>query len=100
MLTFIKTFRIWRNNRNTPVSEYSVIRNMRLGQNFSTSVSFNPLKLYTYKGLMEHMKSNGKILEVYWDDFKLWKNKRSFQEGFASSCLRKYSRKALRRKGN
>ena len=37
---------------------------------------FNPLKLYTSKDLIEHMKSNGKTLQVYWDDFKLWKNKR------------------------
>lgn len=37
---------------------------------------FNPLKLYTSKELIQHMKSNGKTLQIYWDDFKLWKNKR------------------------
>ncbi len=37
---------------------------------------FNPLKLYTSKDLIQHMKSNSKSLQVYWDDFKLWKNKR------------------------
>ena len=37
---------------------------------------FNPVKLYTSKDLIEHMKSNGKTLQIYWDDFKLWKNKR------------------------
>lgn len=37
---------------------------------------FNPLKLYTSKELIEHMKTNGKTLQMYWDDFKLWKNKR------------------------
>ena len=37
---------------------------------------FNPLKLYTSKDLIEHMKSNGKTLQMYWDDFKLWKDKR------------------------
>ena len=37
---------------------------------------FNPLKLYTSKDLIEHMKSNGKTLQLYWDDFTLWKNKR------------------------
>jgi hypothetical protein len=37
---------------------------------------FNPLKLYTSKDLIEHMKSNAKALQIYWDDFKLWKNKR------------------------
>jgi len=37
---------------------------------------FNPLKLYTSKELIGHMKSHGKTLQMYWDDFKLWKNKR------------------------
>jgi hypothetical protein len=37
---------------------------------------FNPLKLYTSRDLIQHMKDNGKTLQVYWDDFKLWKNKR------------------------
>jgi len=37
---------------------------------------FNPMKLYTSKELVAHVKSKGKTLQVYWDDFKLWKNKR------------------------
>ena len=37
---------------------------------------FNPLKLYTSKKLIEYMKSKDKTLQIYWDDFKLWKNKR------------------------
>ena len=37
---------------------------------------FNPIKLYTSKELIGHMKSNNKTLQIYWDDFKLWKNKR------------------------
>ena len=37
---------------------------------------FNPMKLYTSKQLIEYMKSQGKTLQIYWDDFKLWKNKR------------------------
>ncbi len=37
---------------------------------------FNPIKLYTSKQLIEYMQSNGKTLQIYWDDFKLWKNKR------------------------
>ena len=37
---------------------------------------FNPIKLYTSKELIEHMKTNGKTLQIYWDDFKLWKNKK------------------------
>jgi hypothetical protein len=37
---------------------------------------FNPLKLYTSKQLIDYMKSQGKTLQIYWDDFRLWKNKR------------------------
>jgi hypothetical protein len=37
---------------------------------------FNPLKLYTSKKLIEYMNSKGKTLQIYWDDFKLWKDKR------------------------
>lgn len=37
---------------------------------------FNPLKLYTSKKLIDYMSNNGKTLQIYWDDFKLWKNKR------------------------
>jgi hypothetical protein len=37
---------------------------------------FNPFKLYTSKGLINYMKSQGKTLQIYWDDFKLWKDKR------------------------
>ncbi len=36
---------------------------------------FNPIKLYTSKELVKHVKAKGKTLQVYWDDFKLWKNK-------------------------
>jgi hypothetical protein len=39
---------------------------------------FNPIKLYTSKELIAHMKSQGKTLQIYWDDFKLWKNKRPY----------------------
>lgn len=37
---------------------------------------FNPLKLYTSKELVAYMKAQGKPLQIFWDDFKLWKNKR------------------------
>jgi hypothetical protein len=37
---------------------------------------FNPMKLYTSKQLISYMKSQGKTLQIYWDDFKLWKDKR------------------------
>lgn len=37
---------------------------------------FNPIKLYTSKGLIDYMSAQGKTLQIYWDDFKLWKDKR------------------------
>lgn len=37
---------------------------------------FNPLKLYTSKELINYMNEQGKSLEIFWDDFKLWKDKR------------------------
>ena len=40
---------------------------------------FNPLKLYTSKGLIDHMNSKGKTLQIYWDYFTLWKDKRPEQ---------------------
>lgn len=37
---------------------------------------WSPQKLYTSKELIDYVKSNNKILQIYWDDFKLWRNKR------------------------
>lgn len=37
---------------------------------------YNPMKLYTSKELVGYMRSQGKALQIYWDDFRLWKNKR------------------------
>lgn len=37
---------------------------------------FNPIKLYTSKDLINYMSSQGKTLQIYWDEFKLWKDKR------------------------
>ena len=37
---------------------------------------FNPIKLYTSKSLIDYMRSQGKTLQIYWDDLKLWKDKR------------------------
>ncbi|MDP3180668.1 MAG: hypothetical protein Q8M67_02530 [Bacteroidota bacterium] len=37
---------------------------------------FNPIKLYTSKKLIDYMGSKNKTLQIYWDDFKLWKDKR------------------------
>lgn len=35
---------------------------------------FNPIKLYTSKELIDYMSAQGKTLQIYWDDFKLWKD--------------------------
>lgn len=37
---------------------------------------FNPIKLYTSKGLIDYMRGQGKSLQIYWDDFRLWKDKK------------------------
>ncbi|MHA4845018.1 hypothetical protein ACX0G7_12675 [Flavitalea antarctica] len=37
---------------------------------------YNPMKLYTSKELVKYVKDQGKTLQIYWDDFQLWKNKR------------------------
>lgn len=39
---------------------------------------FNPIKLYTSKELIYYMKSKGKTLQIYWDDFKLWIDKKPY----------------------
>jgi hypothetical protein len=39
---------------------------------------FNPIKLYTSKGLINYMKDQGKTLQIYWDDFRLWKDKKPY----------------------
>jgi hypothetical protein len=36
---------------------------------------FNPMKLYTSKDLVNYMRAQGKTLQVYWDDFKLWQGR-------------------------
>jgi hypothetical protein len=36
---------------------------------------WNPMKLYTSKELVAFVKSQGKTLQIYWDDFRLWKNR-------------------------
>lgn len=38
--------------------------------------AYNPLKLYTSREVMDYMKSRGKPLEIWWDELKLWKNRR------------------------
>jgi hypothetical protein len=38
----------------------------------------NPLKLYTSDKLIEFMSENNKNLEIYWDDWTVWRNKTPF----------------------
>lgn len=40
---------------------------------------FNPMKIYTSRELINFMKSQGKTLQIYWDDYKLWKNRKPYQ---------------------
>lgn len=37
---------------------------------------YNPMKLYTSTDVVSFVRSKGKTLQIYWDDFKLWENKR------------------------
>lgn len=37
---------------------------------------FNPIKLYTSNNMVNQMNARNGIFQIYWDDFKLWKNKR------------------------
>lgn len=37
---------------------------------------WSPQKLYTSKEIVSYVKERGMTLEIYWDDFKLWRNKR------------------------
>lgn len=37
---------------------------------------YNPMKLYTSKDLVAFMKTKGKTLQIYWDDFELWNSKK------------------------
>ncbi len=36
---------------------------------------WNPLKLYTSKEIVDHLRNQGKTLQIYWDDFELWENR-------------------------
>ena len=36
---------------------------------------FSPMKLYTSHQVISFMKNQGKTLQIYWDDFKLWREK-------------------------
>lgn len=37
---------------------------------------FNPMKLYTFKELIQYMQDKGQTMEVFWDDYKLWKDRK------------------------
>ncbi|NQX58648.1 carbohydrate-binding protein [Paenibacillus qinlingensis] len=34
--------------------------------------NFNPFKLYTGDWLIDHVRNNGGIMQLYWDNFELW----------------------------
>jgi hypothetical protein len=34
---------------------------------------FNPMKMYTSKELVDYLKLQGRSLNVYWDEFRMWK---------------------------
>jgi hypothetical protein len=36
---------------------------------------WNPMKLYTSKKLVDYARGQGKALQIYWDDFSVWKNR-------------------------
>ncbi|NJO68273.1 MAG: hypothetical protein HC830_02465 [Bacteroidetes bacterium] len=37
---------------------------------------WNPMKLYTSKKLVDYTRGQGKALQIYWDDFSVWKNRK------------------------
>jgi hypothetical protein len=37
---------------------------------------WNPMKLYTSRQLMDYVRNQGLSLQVYWDDFSIWKDRR------------------------
>lgn len=38
---------------------------------------YNPLKLYTSRTLVDYVRSQGKTLQIYWDDLRLWRAHRA-----------------------
>lgn len=47
---------------------------------------FNPLKLYTGDYILNHVKAQGKTLQIYWDDYKFWKDKAPTIDLPVSNC--------------
>jgi hypothetical protein len=35
---------------------------------------YNPMKLYTSDAVIDYVRNNGGILQLYWDDFEIWKD--------------------------
>ncbi|MDX2360664.1 MAG: T9SS type A sorting domain-containing protein [Crocinitomicaceae bacterium] len=35
---------------------------------------YNPMKLYTSNNVIDYVRLNGGVLQVYWDDFEIWKD--------------------------
>ena len=36
---------------------------------------WNPMKLYTSRELVDYVRGQGKALQLYWDDFSIWKER-------------------------
>jgi hypothetical protein len=53
---------------------------------------YNPMKLYTSKTLIDYVRDNGGVLQMYWDDFEIWKdtNVLNLAESQASGTFRLY----------
>jgi|AGTN01.1.fsa_nt_gi hypothetical protein len=58
------------------IFDLSVITHNSKDPNPDGVTDFNPFKLYTSKQLINYMKDHGKTLQIYWDDIKLWKDKK------------------------
>ena len=35
---------------------------------------YNPMKLYTSASVVDYVRNNGGVLQLYWDDFEIWKD--------------------------
>jgi hypothetical protein len=62
----------------TPVTIFDVVNYTHHpnGPDADGLTEFNPMKLYTSKGVIDFMRSQNGTLQIYWDDFELWKNKK------------------------
>ncbi|MCI5057550.1 MAG: hypothetical protein MRY83_15660, partial [Flavobacteriales bacterium] len=50
---------------------------------------FNPFKLYTSDDIVDYIRNNGGITQVYWDDFELWQDKNIVTDTYINSVSEK-----------